>query len=90
MCALVVAIALALVAALPSPAAAKPKVGDGTGGVELRKLGEFDRPVHVDDAPGSKRMLFVVEQGGTIRILRGNDTGRIYVASHRGGVWKLK
>jgi glucose/arabinose dehydrogenase len=73
-CALVVAIALVLVAALPSPAAAKLEVGDGTGGVELRKLGDFDSPVHVDNAPGSKRMLFVVEQGGTIRILRGNDT----------------
>jgi glucose/arabinose dehydrogenase len=72
--ALAVAIALALVAALPSAAAAKPKVGDGTGGVELRKLGDFDSPVHVDNAPGSKRMLFVVEQGGTIRILRGSDT----------------
>ena len=69
-----VAIALALVAALPSAAAAKPKAGDGTGGVELRKLGDFDSPVHIDNAPGSKRLLFVVEQGGTIRILRGNDT----------------
>jgi glucose/arabinose dehydrogenase len=72
--ALAVAIALALVAALPSAAAAKPKAGDGTGGVELRQLGEFDSPVHIDNAPGSKRLLFVVEQGGTIRILRGNDT----------------
>jgi hypothetical protein len=71
---LAVAIALALVATLPSAAAAKRKVGDGTGGVELRQLGEFESPVHIDNAPGSKRLLFVVEQGGTIRILRGNDT----------------
>jgi glucose/arabinose dehydrogenase len=72
----VVAIALALVAAVPSAAAAKPKAGDGAGGVELRQLGELDSPVHIDNAPGSKRLLFVVEQGGTIRILRGNDTLR--------------
>jgi glucose/arabinose dehydrogenase len=39
---LAVAIALALVATLPSAAAAKRKVGDGTGGVELRQLGEFE------------------------------------------------
>ena len=71
---LVLALALMLVAALPSAASAKPKVGDGTDGVELRKLGDFDSPVHVDNAPGSKRLLFVVEQGGTIRILRGNHT----------------
>jgi hypothetical protein len=68
---LAVAIALALIAALPGSAAAKPKVGDGDGGVELRKLGEFDTPVYVDDAPGSNRLLFVVEQPGTISVLRG-------------------
>jgi glucose/arabinose dehydrogenase len=69
---LVVAIALALVAVLPPGAAAKPKVGDGVGGVELRKLGEFNSPVYVDNAPGFKNLLFVVEQPGTIRVLRGN------------------
>ena len=70
----VLAIALALIAALPSSAAAKPKVGDGVGGVELRKLGEFDSPVHVDNAPGARKLLFVVEQPGAIRVLRGNRT----------------
>ena len=70
----VLAIALALIAAVPSSAAAKPKVGDGVGGVELRKLGEFDSPVHVDNAPGARKLLFVVEQPGAIRVLRGNRT----------------
>jgi glucose/arabinose dehydrogenase len=70
---LALAIALMLVTALPSAASAKPKVGDGTGGVELRELGDFDSPVHIDNAPGSKRMLFVVEQAGTIRVLRGRN-----------------
>jgi hypothetical protein len=66
----VLAIALVLIAALPSSAAAKPKVGNGRGRVELRKLGDFDAPVHVDNAPGSGRLLFVVEQPGAIRVLR--------------------
>jgi hypothetical protein len=74
-CALVVAIALALVPALPSPAAAKLEVGDGTGGVELRKLGEFDALGPSVPSPTS------FGEGAR---------GRIYVASHRGGVWKLK
>ena len=71
---LVVAIVLALAATLPSPAAAKQRLGDGTGGVELRKLGEFEQPVHIDNAPGSNKLLFVVEQPGTISMLRGRKT----------------
>jgi glucose/arabinose dehydrogenase len=66
------AAACALAIAIPATAAAKPKVGNGKGGVELRKLGNFDAPVYVDDAPGSSKLLFVVEQGGTIRVLRKN------------------
>jgi glucose/arabinose dehydrogenase len=69
---LAVAIALALVAALPPNAEAEAEVGDGSGGVELRKLGEFNSPTYVDNAPGFKNLLFVVEQPGTIRVLRGN------------------
>jgi glucose/arabinose dehydrogenase len=68
LCALV-----ALLVVIPASAAAKPKgIGDGRGSVELRKLGDFDAPVHVDNAPGSGRLLFVVEQPGTIRVLRRN------------------
>jgi glucose/arabinose dehydrogenase len=62
----------ALLALIPSTAAAKPRVGDGVGGVELRELGEFESPTHVDNAPGFKNLLFVVEQPGTIRAMRGN------------------
>ena len=71
---LAVALALALLALLPPGAEAKPKVGDGVGGIELRKLGEFNSPTYVDNAPGFKNLLFVVEQPGTIRVLRGNRT----------------
>jgi Glucose / Sorbosone dehydrogenase len=63
-----------LLVALPAVATAKPKLGDGRGGVELRKLGEFDQPTYVDNAPGSGKLLFVVEQPGAIRVLRRNKT----------------
>jgi glucose/arabinose dehydrogenase len=36
----------------------------------LKQLGEFDSPVYVGDAPGARKLLFVVEQPGTIRVLR--------------------
>ena len=30
------------------------------GGLDVERLGEFDTPVHIDDAPGAKNLLFVV------------------------------
>ncbi len=75
-----IALALAVTAALPAGAAAKPKLGDGRGGVKLKRLGEFDSPVHVDNAPGSRKLLFVVEQPGAIRVLRGRrEIGRPFL-----------
>jgi glucose/arabinose dehydrogenase len=41
-------------------------VGDGDGGVALEKLGDFDRPVYVTEAPGDAGHLYVVEQCGRI------------------------
>jgi glucose/arabinose dehydrogenase len=46
------------------------KRGDGRGGVKLRKIGDFDSPVYVAAAPGAKDLLFVVERGGRIIVLR--------------------
>ncbi|MGN6215500.1 MAG: PQQ-dependent sugar dehydrogenase, partial [Solirubrobacterales bacterium] len=43
----------------------------GTGGVALKKIGSFDRPVYVAGAPGFPQLLFVVEQPGRISVLRG-------------------
>jgi glucose/arabinose dehydrogenase len=59
---------LALLAAAPL-ADAKP-IGDGRGGVRLKAIGSFEAPVHVATAPGSERLLFVVEQPGRIAVLR--------------------
>jgi glucose/arabinose dehydrogenase len=40
-------------------------------GVGLKRIGNFESPVYVTGAPGFPRLLFVVEQGGTVRVLRG-------------------
>ncbi len=42
----------------------------GAGSLELRRVGDFALPVHVEDAPGKRKLLFVVEQRGTIAVLR--------------------
>ena len=41
------------------------------GGVALKSIGRFDQPVYVTGAPGFPRLLFVVEQAGTVEVLRG-------------------
>jgi glucose/arabinose dehydrogenase len=41
------------------------------GGVALKKVGSFEQPVYVTGAPGFPRLLFVVEQQGTIEVLNG-------------------
>lgn len=40
-------------------------------GVALKRVGSFDEPVYVTGAPGFPRLLFVVEQPGRVRVLRG-------------------
>src|SRR5262245_46906755 len=39
--------------------------------VGLKKIGDFDNPAYVAAAPGSPRLLFVVEQPGRVEVLRG-------------------
>jgi glucose/arabinose dehydrogenase len=41
------------------------------GGVALKQVGSFEQPVYVTGAPGFPRLLFVVEQQGTVRVLNG-------------------
>jgi hypothetical protein len=40
------------------------------GGVALKKIGSFDAPVYIAGAPGFPQLLFVVEQGGRIAVLK--------------------
>jgi glucose/arabinose dehydrogenase len=56
------ALALAVALALALPA--------GSAAVELRSIGSFTQPVHVATPPGDSSRVFVVEQAGTIRIVR--------------------
>jgi glucose/arabinose dehydrogenase len=46
---------------------ARPSAADG---VKLLRVGRFDSPVYVTAPPGDTRRVFVVEQGGTIRVVR--------------------
>ncbi|MEA2154280.1 MAG: hypothetical protein QOE11_420 [Solirubrobacteraceae bacterium] len=53
-----------------APAAAQRARSAATG-VKLVKIGSFHAPVYVTAPAGDSRRLFVVEQGGTIRVIRG-------------------
>lgn len=53
----------------PSPeTSAKPSARRG---VALKRVGNFQEPVYVAAAPGFPKLLFVVEQAGRVRVLRG-------------------
>jgi len=68
---------LALLALAALPSCGDANMRDTTaeqaarGGVALKQIGHFDQPVYVTGAPGFPRLLFVVEQGGRVRVLRG-------------------
>ncbi len=40
-------------------------------GLKLVRIGNFDAPVYVASPPGDKRRIFIVEQPGRIRVMRG-------------------
>ena len=40
----------------------------------LNRIGTFEEPVHVAGAPGFRRLLFVVERAGTVRVLDRGQT----------------
>ena len=54
----------------PGSAGAGSPTGSGEGGVALRPIGDFESPAYVASAPGYRRLLFVVELPGTIRVVR--------------------
>jgi glucose/arabinose dehydrogenase len=55
-------------AATPPPTSVQAAASDG---VRLASIGTFQAPVYVTAPPGDRRRIFVVEQGGTIRVVRG-------------------
>jgi glucose/arabinose dehydrogenase len=67
-------LAVLLALALPACGAAKPAAGPArpaAPGVGLKQIGKFESPVYVTGAPGFPKLLFVVEQEGTVVVLRG-------------------
>jgi glucose/arabinose dehydrogenase len=78
-------IAVVLAALVIAIAAALASSGAGTadaraGGLRLARVGSFDAPVHVEDAPGARKLLFVVEQPGSVRVVRaGKELRRDFV-----------
>ena len=67
------ALLIATAPAVPAQAGAgdrgHQRVGSGEGELRLAPLGDFNRHVFITSAPGFPRLLFVVEQGGTVRVL---------------------
>jgi glucose/arabinose dehydrogenase len=57
----VICLALLVLAAVPGAAEAK---------IKLKRVGKFNNPVFVEDAPGTAG-IFVVEQGGRVKLLQG-------------------
>jgi glucose/arabinose dehydrogenase len=66
-------VALFFALALPACGSAQPPQHERTAktGVGLKPIGSFDSPVYVAGAPGFPKLLFVVEQGGEVQVLRG-------------------
>jgi glucose/arabinose dehydrogenase len=60
--------------AAPPPTAPQPSgpvpTGDGEDGVALTKIGDFSEPLYVTQPPGEHRDVYVVERGGTVRVVR--------------------
>ena len=46
------------------------------GGIGVQRIGGFEAPVYTAQAPGQPKLLFVVEQPGTIRVVRKGKTLR--------------
>ncbi len=80
-------------AAPTATASAEASAATPRPGLRLRRVGTFDSPVYVTSPPGDRRRLFVVEQGGAVRVMRDGRTlsrpfldlrGRISAGGERG------
>jgi glucose/arabinose dehydrogenase len=58
-----------------------PKATAGAGQFRLHKIGDFDQPDYIAHPPGTTRsVVFVVERGGTIRVVRnGTELARPFL-----------
>jgi glucose/arabinose dehydrogenase len=78
--------ALLFALALPACGSAQPPDGPArpaTRGVGLKQIGNFENPLYVTGAPGFPKLLFVVEQGGTVQVLRnGHKQARPFLDVH--------
>jgi glucose/arabinose dehydrogenase len=57
-------------AASESPTPAPTATPAARPGLRLQRIGTFANPVYVTAPPGDRRRVFVVEQGGTVRVVR--------------------
>jgi glucose/arabinose dehydrogenase len=57
-------------AATESPAATPSATPAARPGLRLQRIGTFASPLYVTAPPGDRRRVFVVEQGGRVRIVR--------------------
>jgi glucose/arabinose dehydrogenase len=63
-------LAIALVIAGCGSGGSEATITPAEGAVRLQKVGSFDSPVFVTAPPGDKSRVFVVEKGGTVRVIR--------------------
>ncbi len=57
-----------------STAASAPEGRAARGGVKLVGVGRFNSPLYVTSPPKDKRRLYVVEQDGVVKVVRGGKT----------------
>jgi glucose/arabinose dehydrogenase len=63
-------------ASAPATTSASSVQAAASSRVRLASVGTFEAPVYVTAPPGDRRRVFVVEQGGTIRVVRGGRVQR--------------
>jgi glucose/arabinose dehydrogenase len=64
--------------------AAMLAIAPAAGAVKKRKIGNFDHPVYVTGAPGFPKLEFVVEQPGSVRVVKGHHKLRHAFLNIRG------
>jgi glucose/arabinose dehydrogenase len=74
----------ALVVALAACGAGGAPTALSSGALRLAKVGDFDSPLYVTSPPGDTHRVFVVEQGGRIRVVRdGKRLGTPFLDIHQ-------